>query len=112
RSSVSISRRTMLQALAAASALPFTTATGTARPHLLRRAEDGWVRGHLTGDEAVVDTLQKEGAGCVFGIPGAQENELCDEMTSKGLPYLLVTHEFSAACMADGYARATGRPGV
>ena len=30
----------------------------------------------------------------------------------KGLPYLLVTHEFSAACMADGYARSTGRPGV
>jgi acetolactate synthase-1/2/3 large subunit len=28
------------------------------------------------------------------------------------LPYLLVTHEFSAACMADGYARSTGKPGV
>ena len=33
-------------------------------------------------------------------------------MKTKGLPYLLVTHEFSAACMADGYARSTGRPGV
>jgi acetolactate synthase-1/2/3 large subunit len=33
-------------------------------------------------------------------------------MKSRHLPYLLVTHEFSAACMADGYARATGRPGV
>src|SRR5205085_4109813 len=58
------------------------------------------------------ETLQKEGAGCVFGIPGAQENELWDAMKSKGLPHLLSTHEFSAACMADGYARATGRPGV
>ena len=28
------------------------------------------------------------------------------------MPYLLATHEFAAACMADGYARATGRPGV
>src|SRR6202008_2095135 len=31
---------------------------------------------------------------------------------SKHLDYLLVTHEFSAACMADGYARSTGKPGV
>src|SRR5262249_14853631 len=52
------------------------------------------------------------GTTCVFGIPGAQENELWDEMKSRCLPYLLVTHEFSAACMADGYARSTGRPGV
>src|SRR5207247_4281124 len=28
------------------------------------------------------------------------------------LPYLLVTHEQSAAYMADGYARSTGKPGV
>ena len=33
-------------------------------------------------------------------------------MKSKGLPYLLCTHEFSASTMADGYARATGKPGV
>src|SRR5262249_48847799 len=33
-------------------------------------------------------------------------------MKSKRLGYLLVTHEFSAAAMADGYARATGKPGV
>src|SRR5206468_1198042 len=62
--------------------------------------------------EAVVETLQKEGADVVFGIPGAQENELWDAMKSKGLPYLLVTHEFSASSMADGYARSTGKPGV
>jgi acetolactate synthase-1/2/3 large subunit len=33
-------------------------------------------------------------------------------MKSRHLPYLLVTHEFSAACMADGSARSTGQPGV
>ncbi len=33
-------------------------------------------------------------------------------MKSRGLGYLLVTHENSAACMADGVARSTGRPGV
>ena len=72
----------------------------------------GWVSGRKTGARALVETLQAEGTACVFGIPGAQENELWDEMKSCGLPYLLVTHEFSAACMADGAARATGRPGV
>src|SRR6266702_3353333 len=48
----------------------------------------------------------------VFGNPGAQSNELWDCFKAKGLPYLLVTHEFSAAAMADGYARCKGKPGV
>lgn len=71
----------------------------------------GWVRGQLTGAEALVETLCAEGVDCVFGIPGAQENELWDAMKSRHLGYLLVTHEFSAAAMADGYARSTGKPG-
>ncbi len=78
----------------------------------LRRHAPGWISGNMTGADALVETLLQEGVGCVYGIPGAQENELWDAMKSKHLPYLLVTHEFSAACMADGYARSTGRPGV
>jgi acetolactate synthase-1/2/3 large subunit len=66
----------------------------------------------MTGARALVETLIAEGTLCVFGIPGAQENELWDQMKARCLPYLLVTHEFSASCMADGSARATGRPGV
>jgi acetolactate synthase-1/2/3 large subunit len=66
----------------------------------------------MSGAEALVTALQQEGVGCVYGIPGAQENELWDTFKQKGLPYLLVSHEFSAACMADGYARSTGQPGV
>ncbi|HEV3021630.1 MAG TPA: thiamine pyrophosphate-binding protein, partial [Pirellulales bacterium] len=77
-----------------------------------RTTRDGWVVGHMTGARALVETLIAEGTPCVFGIPGAQENELWDEMKSRGLGYLLVTHEYSAACMADGVARSTGRPGV
>src|ERR1051326_4143865 len=110
---VPISRRSALRAAGASALLPLIARQGEARPHFRRRREeDGWVRGHMTGAEAVVETLQKEGADLVFGIPGAQENELWDAMKSKGLQYLLVTHEFSASGMADGYARATGRPGV
>ena len=79
---------------------------------LLNRASDGTVSGHMTGARALVETLIAEGTECVFGIPGAQENELWDSMKARGLGYLLVTHEFSAAAMADGYARSTGKPGV
>jgi acetolactate synthase-1/2/3 large subunit len=74
--------------------------------------ENGWIVGRMSGAEATVASLRQQGVGCVFGIPGAQENELWDAFKSGGLPYLLVTHEASAACMADGYARSTGRPGV
>ena len=92
---------------AVAAALP-----AVGRPLDAARRKPGWVTGKLTGAQAVAETLLAEGTGCVFGIPGAQENELWDEFQSRRVPYLLSSHEFGAACMADGYARATGRPGV
>jgi acetolactate synthase-1/2/3 large subunit len=104
----------MLQVMAAAPAvLPLLPSQAHAGPLRARgQSTDGWITGKLTGAAAVVAALQQQGTACVFGIPGAQENELWDTFKSRGLPYLLVTHEFSAACMADGYARATGCPGV
>ncbi len=112
--SLSLSRRALLKGMAAQCllALPTATAQATERPHLFRRHPAGWVSGTMTGAQALVETLLQEGTECVFGIPGAQENELWDTFKSKGLGYLLVTHEFSAATMADGYARSTGKPGV
>jgi acetolactate synthase-1/2/3 large subunit len=105
-----MSRRTALKtmALAGLAGLPGAAPAGLRK----NRGPDGWVRGKMTGAEAVVETLKVEGTHCVFGIPGAQENELWDAMKSRGLDFLLVTHEFSAACLADGYARSTGEPGV
>ncbi len=102
-----MTRRTVLKALAAqcVASLPALTPTADARP-----AEYGVVSGTMTGARALVETLIAEGTCCVFGIPGAQENELWDEMKGQQLPYLLVTHEFSAACMADGYAAAPAGP--
>src|SRR5437868_14650369 len=109
-----ISRRDLLKAVAAQGLVTMSAAAAQAGP--LQRvggvAEGGWVRGHMTGAQALTQTLKAEGVECVFGIPGAQQNELWDTFKSKHLPYLLVTHEFSAACMADGYARSTGKPGV
>ncbi len=70
------------------------------------------VRGRMTGAQAAVRALQLEGTPCVFGIPGAQNNELWDEFKQAELPYLLVSHEFSASVMADAAARTTGTVGV
>lgn len=97
------SRRGLLQtaaAVGAAAVTPAVAPAGPLRPH------------KASGAKAIANSLLAHGVGCVFGIPGAQENELWDEFKAVGLPYLLCTHEFAAACMADGYARATGRPGV
>jgi acetolactate synthase-1/2/3 large subunit len=99
-----LSRRELLQTTAAIGLVALAAKTADAG---LRHKS-----GEMTGAEALVEALLINGTGCVFGIPGAQENELWDTMKSKGLNYLLVTHEFSAATAADGYARSTGRPGV
>lgn len=105
----SLSRRDLLKSVAAGAAL-VSLPSGEAeagRPIL-----DGCVRGKMTGAAAIVDTLLVLGVDCVFGVPGAQNNELWDTMKTRGLGYLLVTNEFSASIMADGYARATGKVGV
>ena len=105
-----LDRRTLLHGAAVAGGLLLSSAAPV-RAGQARR-EPGWIVGKMTGAMAVVETLMQEGCDCVYGIPGAQENELWDAMKTKGLPYLLCTHEFSASTMADGYARATGKPGV
>ncbi len=110
-----VSRREVLKlaagACVAAAAQAGQPTSAQARSGLLGR-RSGWVTGMMTGAQALAETLQAEGAECVFGIPGAQQNELWDALKSQRLGYMLVTHEFSAATMADGYARSTGRPGV
>lgn len=100
-------RRTAIQVLGAAATLPAMQGQALGKPR-----PDGSIRGKMSGARALVETLITEGTGCVYGIPGAQENEFWDAMKQAGLPYLLSTHEYGAACMADGYARSTGRPGV
>jgi acetolactate synthase-1/2/3 large subunit len=106
-----ISRRTVLKSMAAG-CLASLPAAQTPPVEASRNTPSDVVAGKMTGAAALVATLKAEGVPCVFGIPGAQENELWDEMKRQCLPYLLVTHEMSAAYMADGAARSTGRHGV
>lgn len=70
------------------------------------------VQGKMTGAQAIVGALECMGAPCVYGIPGAQNNEMWDAFKAAQFPYLLVSHEFSCSVMADAAARVTGFPGV
>ncbi|WGW05831.1 thiamine pyrophosphate-binding protein [Tropicibacter oceani] len=48
----------------------------------------------------------------IFGIPGVHNVEMYRGIEEAGITHILARHEQGAAFMADGYARATGRPGV
>jgi acetolactate synthase-1/2/3 large subunit len=66
----------------------------------------------MTGAQAAAAALRCQQIRCVFGIPGAQNNELWDAFKAYGQPYFLVAHESSASVMADAAARSTGEVGV
>ncbi|MEK6216277.1 MAG: thiamine pyrophosphate-binding protein, partial [Boseongicola sp.] len=56
--------------------------------------------------------LADRGVDTVFGIPGVHNIELYRGIEDAGLRHVLARHEQGAGFMADGYARATGKPGV
>ena len=66
----------------------------------------------LTGGQVVWETLARLGATHVFGYPGGAILPTYDALPAAGITHVLVRHEQSAAHMADGFARATGRVGV
>ncbi|MFT6531712.1 MAG: acetolactate synthase-1/2/3 large subunit/5-guanidino-2-oxopentanoate decarboxylase [Limimaricola cinnabarinus] len=56
--------------------------------------------------------LAARGVEVVFGIPGVHNQEIYRGLDEAGLRHVLARHEQGAGFMADGYARASGRPGV
>jgi acetolactate synthase-1/2/3 large subunit len=64
------------------------------------------------GAEVVVDLIEKQGVEHVFGLPGGAAIPIFDALVDSQIRLVLVRHEQGAAHMADGYARATGKPGV
>jgi acetolactate synthase-1/2/3 large subunit len=67
----------------------------------------------LTGSEILWATLAGEGTTTVFGYPGGAILPIYDALRKfPTIHHVLVRHEQGAAHMADGYARASGRPGV
>src|SRR6202171_338084 len=67
----------------------------------------------LTGAEIVIRCLQEEGVEVGFGYPGGAVLFIYDPIfKQKKVKHILVRHEQGALHAADGYARATGKPGV
>ncbi len=66
----------------------------------------------VNGAEALIRSLENEGVGVVFGIPGGAVLPLYDELFDSDIVQILTRHEQAAAHAADGFARATGRVGV
>ncbi len=65
-----------------------------------------------SGAEMLVEQLKEEGVQYIFGLPGGAAIPIFDALHSSELQFVLVRHEQGATHMADGYARATGKPGV
>lgn len=68
----------------------------------------------MTGSQILIQALLDEGVEIVFGYPGGVVLGLYDALlkSSGGLRHVLVRHEQGGTHAGDGYARATGKPGV
>jgi len=67
----------------------------------------------LTGAEVVVASLKDEGVKHLFGYPGGAALHIYDALYNQdAVQHVLVRHEQGATHAADGYARASGKPGV
>lgn len=68
----------------------------------------------LTGAEIFVECLKEEGVDTIFGYPGGAVLFLYDELYKQqdNINHILVRHEQGAVHAAEGYAKATNKPGV
>jgi len=67
----------------------------------------------MSGSDLVVACLEREGVDTIFAYPGGASMQMHQSLTrSKAIRTVLPRHEQGGAFMAEGYARATGKPGV
>lgn len=65
-----------------------------------------------TGAEVIVDMIHHHGVEYIFGYPGGAAIPIFDAIVDSPVKFVLTRHEQGATHMADGYARATGKPAV
>lgn len=66
----------------------------------------------MNGAEALIKCLENYGVEYIFGYSGGAAIPIFDALVGSKIKLILVRHEQGATHMADGYARATGKPGV
>ena len=68
--------------------------------------------GELNVGEATIKLLEQYGVDTLFGIPGVHTLDFCRGLNKSKIHHVQARNEQGAGFMADGYARASGRPGV
>lgn len=66
----------------------------------------------MRGADRLCGALEEMGVDTLFGLPGSQNVALFDALRTSRMRTVVATHELAASFMANGYARASGRPGV
>jgi len=66
----------------------------------------------IDGGRALIRSLELEGVEVIFGLPGGAILPVYDPILDSSIRHILVRHEQGAGHMAEGYAHATGKPGV
>lgn len=66
----------------------------------------------MRGSAALADAVHAEGVAVVFGVLGDGNLGLVTGLVDRGVRFVAARHEAGAVAMADGYARASGRPGI
>jgi acetolactate synthase-1/2/3 large subunit len=66
----------------------------------------------MDGGQALIRALELEGVDVMFGLPGGAILPVYDPIIDSSIRHILVRHEQGAGHMAEGFAHATGRPGV
>lgn len=65
-----------------------------------------------SGSKILIDALLKQKVEMIFGYPGGAVLPLYDALYDGDIPHILTRHEQGAVHAAEGYAKATGKPGV
>ena len=66
----------------------------------------------MSGSKALIESLERQNVEVIFGILGGAILPVYDTLYHSKIRHILSRHEQGAAHAADGYARASGRPGV
>jgi acetolactate synthase-1/2/3 large subunit len=66
----------------------------------------------MRGADRLIEALEREGADCIFGLPGGASLAIHDALHDSAIRHVLVRHEAGAGHAAEGYAKASGRVGV
>src|SRR5688572_28143552 len=91
----------------------YTPVTRIAQFHSAQGASVGLMT-QLTGGQALVESLIREGVDTIFGLPGVQLDYAFDALygARDSIDLIHTRHEQATCYMADGYARSTGRVGA